>query len=251
MEIRTPAELAAQWQRTPCVMRGLLPAEALRRWHPDALRRSCGGAPLLVRSYSPDHHHGMTPWSEDAQSLGAFLDDDSAGRKRQVVRHFAAEQEPGPLGEALRPAAASMRRWCEAALGSEAAARIKEGVLRISKLPWTFGAHYDCRPALVAQLHGERTFELQPYASGDYPDLHGAERLPAAAYRLTLRPGDVLHLPTLYSHAVTAPGAPPDVSILCSLFVDDSTDDYVCEARFRRDFAQRTRDLRQRDHLRR
>ena len=250
MEIRTPAELAAQWQRRPCVVRGLLPANVLERWDTDTLRRHCGHLPVLVRTYSTEHHHSMTPWSEDTQSLGSFLDDSTAGSKRQVALHFAAERETGTLGEALRPVASSLRQWCEEALG-ETAARIDEGVLRISKLPWSFGAHYDCRPALVAQLHGERTFELQPYASGDYPDLHGTERLPGAAYRLTLRPGDVLHLPTLYTHAVKAPGAPPEVSILCGLFVDDSTDDYVCNARFRRDFAQRSQDLRQRDHLRR
>ena len=69
MEIRTPDELAAQWERTPCVIRRLLPSDLLRPWSRSALERRYGTVPLLVRMYSPSHHHGMTPWSEAAMDM--------------------------------------------------------------------------------------------------------------------------------------------------------------------------------------
>ena len=240
------------WGSSPCVVRGALPPEELGPFEPAALEARHGDTPVLVRTYHPGYHRGRIPrGGGERRPLRELLRGGAGagagGDRRQAVLHFGVQ--PTPLDDILEPVAARLRGWL-APLGDRYTTA--EGVCRLSRLPWAFGAHYDCREQLLVQLAGERTFDFMPYKDGDYPRLYGQTRLTGDS--VTLRPGDLLHLPALLSHAVRAPGD-RGLSVLCGLFADPAPGTAgaaaaLCERLFQRDFARRAEDLGRRDHRR-
>lgn len=88
-----------------------------------------------------------------------------------------------------------------------------KAMIRISRLPWTYGNHFDPTYNVVVQLHGKRTFTL----SHDDRVTIDKETLTGHTMTVCLHPGDILLIPPGICHLVHTKYGDTGVSVALNL----------------------------------
>ena len=222
----------------PRVWRGVLSAEQLRPYAPARLAAALGSRPVVVTRYS--RRSNPVKVGERGSTLPGFAAACAAGARR--LKGSVHEQVLlTPADIPLLDEVPTLLRPYLSFGGFEPEAKT---LLRVSRVPWEYGNHYDCTDGYLLQLHNRRRIKLTcqpvaPYSNFGVPP----KELPATTYEYVLAPGDLLRIPSTLSHAVDTYGAGAldgsGVSVAATVSLQRLDHD-VCDARFDRTFPGRT-----------
>jgi hypothetical protein len=221
----------------PQVWRGVLSAEQLRPYAPARLASELGNRPVVVTRYS--RRSNPVKLGERGSTLPGFAAACASARRLKGSVHEQVLLTPVDIP--LLDEVPTLLRPYLSFEGFEPEAKT---LLRVSRVPWEYGNHYDCTDGYLLQLHNRRRIKLTcqpvaPYSNFGVPP----KELPATTYEYVLSPGDLLRIPSTLSHAVDTYEAGAldgsGVSIAATVSLQRLDHD-VCDAKFDRTFPGRT-----------
>lgn len=221
----------------PVVWRGVLKADQLAPFTPDALARTLGEKPLEVAQYT-----ARSPLQTAARTstLAHFAADcrDKRGHRDTSTPYEQMLLLPTEV-PALESLHLPLRPYTQQQQPPD------ETLLRASRLPWKYGNHYDCPDGYLLQLHNQRRVALTCQDNTDYKDFGKTPEELDATWLVTLSPGDLLFIPSQVSHAVDMETSDDlsQISIAASFGWERRHDRAACNAQFKRNFPRRTQAL--------
>ena len=213
-------------QRVPAVLSGLDIGQAPWKWTPSYLAKLGGVADKLVSvhvSDDPKLDFVRKNFKYEVMPFGDLLAkmDDTSDAKYYYLRSIGENPRKEPA-HALRqfPSFEEDLTMPTAFWGGED--KYFSAVIRVSSGDLQLWTHYDAMDNMLIQLHGEKRILLFPPAVAGDLYLEGSSsivrdvdnhdplvfprfsRARQAALEVVLQPGDVLYIPALWSHHVTA-----------------------------------------------
>ncbi|KAJ5152386.1 leucine carboxyl methyltransferase [Penicillium capsulatum] len=226
---RVRIDSAAQFEQTlargtPVVIEGSDIGPCTQRWTKEYLTSAVGQDRKVVVHAAQTEQMNFQSKNFDyvTKSFGEFLDEVHAGG-RQYLRSISADQ-PSKLPASLASDFPTLQEDFHLP-GSMAQVtdNMHSSPLRISG-PVTMWLHYDVMANVLCQVRGERRLRLFP--PDDSAGLDAAASIPGTSpQEAVLRPGDILFIPPLWSHAACS--ATSDVSVAVNVFFRNLTKGYA------------------------
>lgn len=128
--------------------------------------------------------------------------------------------------------------------------------LRISCIPWKYGAHFDCDNIYLVQLYNKRSIGTVQSNIWKYKDYKLSLKELTKKYKNMkkniLQPGDLLYIPMATTHAISSliSNCPEsNISIACSISVHTipSKKSNNCDKAFTKDFPERIDEIERGD----